>query len=45
MDKTAVLNSIDKFSYSPQQNSDGWRTTKSKLRLPKTRDLVSNGKD
>ncbi|KAL5848005.1 hypothetical protein ACOSQ3_011529 [Xanthoceras sorbifolium] len=42
MDKVAVFNSIDKFSYSPQlQNSGGWRTTKSKLRLPK-RDPPSN---
>ncbi|CAK7346015.1 unnamed protein product [Dovyalis caffra] len=34
MDKTAVLNSLDKFAYSPQQNSGAsgaWRTTKSKV--------------
>ncbi|KAJ7957983.1 Fanconi anemia group J protein-like protein [Quillaja saponaria] len=36
MEETAVLNSIEQFSYLPQQhNSKGWRTTKSKLlRLP-----------
>ncbi|KAK0577247.1 hypothetical protein LWI29_030173 [Acer saccharum] len=35
-DKLAAFNCIDKFSYSPQQeNSGGWRTTGSKLRLPK----------
>ncbi|KAI9200490.1 hypothetical protein LWI28_008889 [Acer negundo] len=35
-DKLAAFNCIDKFSYSPQQeNSGGWRTTASKLRLPK----------
>lgn len=43
MEKTAILDSIDKFSYSPEQNSGGWRTTKSKLRLPK-KDLLSNAK-
>ncbi|KAJ7005627.1 Fanconi anemia group J protein [Populus alba x Populus x berolinensis] len=41
MDKTALLNSLGRFSYSPQPNSGGWRTTKSKLRLPK-RDVLSN---
>ncbi|KAK3232012.1 hypothetical protein Dsin_003893 [Dipteronia sinensis] len=36
MDKLAAFNCIDKFSYSQQQeNSRGWRTTRSKLRLPK----------
>ncbi|KAJ6392425.1 hypothetical protein OIU77_026231 [Salix suchowensis] len=41
MDKTALLNSLDRFSYSQQPNSGGWRTTKSKLRLPK-RGMLSN---
>lgn len=41
MDKTALLNSLDRFSYSQQPNSGGWRTTKSKLRLPK-RGMISN---
>ncbi|KAG7597747.1 ATP-dependent helicase C-terminal [Arabidopsis suecica] len=37
VDKSDVFKSIDRFSYSPiqQQDSGGWRTTKSKLRLPK----------
>ncbi|KAL9306814.1 putative hydrolase [Arabidopsis thaliana] len=37
VDKSDVLKSIDRFAYSPnqQQDSGGWRTTKSKLRLPK----------
>ncbi|XVE56290.1 hypothetical protein DITRI_Ditri03aG0226800 [Diplodiscus trichospermus] len=36
MDKTAILNSIDKFAYSPKQpDLGGWRTTKSKLKLSK----------
>ncbi|AEE30014.1 RAD3-like DNA-binding helicase protein [Arabidopsis thaliana] len=37
VDKSDVLKSIDRFAYSPnqQQESGGWRTTKSKLRLPK----------
>ncbi|KAF8405554.1 hypothetical protein HHK36_010461 [Tetracentron sinense] len=40
-----VLNSFDKFSYFPlQQKSEGWRTTKSKLKLPK-KDLPSNVED
>ncbi|KAF8026326.1 hypothetical protein BT93_F2958 [Corymbia citriodora subsp. variegata] len=31
-----ALKSIEKFAYSPKkQNSGGWRTTKSKLRLPR----------
>ncbi|XP_043711394.1 Fanconi anemia group J protein homolog isoform X2 [Telopea speciosissima] len=30
-----VLPSIDQFSSLPPQNSEGWRTTKAKLRLPK----------
>ncbi|CAH8332947.1 unnamed protein product [Eruca vesicaria subsp. sativa] len=36
-DKSDVFKSIDRFAYSPtqQQDSGGWRTTKSKLRLPK----------
>ncbi|KAJ4967111.1 hypothetical protein NE237_018960 [Protea cynaroides] len=34
-DEGSVLPSIDRFSYSSQQNSEGWRTTKAKLRLPK----------
>ncbi|XP_042516047.1 Fanconi anemia group J protein homolog isoform X2 [Macadamia integrifolia] len=33
--KDEVLPSIEQFSYLPQQNSEGWRTTKAKLRLPK----------
>ncbi|XP_007018074.2 PREDICTED: Fanconi anemia group J protein isoform X1 [Theobroma cacao] len=38
MDKTAILNSIDKFAYSPKQpDLGGWRTTKSKLKLSKRR--------
>ncbi|KAJ6731190.1 hypothetical protein OIU85_021911 [Salix viminalis] len=41
MDKTALLNSLDRFSYSQQPNAGGWRTTKSKLRLPK-RGMLSN---
>ncbi|XP_009362870.2 Fanconi anemia group J protein homolog isoform X1 [Pyrus x bretschneideri] len=37
-DKASILNSFDRFSYSPQeQNMGGWRTTKSKLKLPKRR--------
>ncbi|XVE94397.1 hypothetical protein REPUB_Repub02eG0005200 [Reevesia pubescens] len=33
MDKTAILDSIDKFAYSHKQpGSGGWRTTKSKVR-------------
>ncbi|KAG2303418.1 hypothetical protein Bca52824_032069 [Brassica carinata] len=38
-DKSDVFKSIDRFAYSPtqQQDSGGWRTTKSKLRLPKRR--------
>ncbi|XP_024007819.1 Fanconi anemia group J protein homolog [Eutrema salsugineum] len=37
VDKSDVLKSIERFAYSPkqQQDSGGWRTTKSKLRLPK----------
>ncbi|WCJ44724.1 hypothetical protein M5689_025378 [Euphorbia peplus] len=35
MDRLAALNSIEKFSFSPKENSGGWRTTKSKLSLPK----------
>lgn len=36
MDKTTILNSIDKFAYSlKQSDSGGWRTTKSKLKLSK----------
>ncbi|XP_024169418.1 Fanconi anemia group J protein homolog [Rosa chinensis] len=36
VDKVAILNPFDKFSYSPvQQDQGGWRTTKSKLKLPK----------
>ncbi|EEF52880.1 brca1 interacting protein helicase 1 brip1, putative [Ricinus communis] len=31
MDKTAAFNSIDRFSYSPHQNSGGWRTTRPKV--------------
>ncbi|XP_037493665.1 Fanconi anemia group J protein homolog isoform X1 [Jatropha curcas] len=42
MDKIAAFNSIDRFSYSPQQNSGGWRTTRPKLRLPKS-GQVSDG--
>ncbi|CDY29510.1 BnaA06g14600D [Brassica napus] len=36
-DKSDVFKSIERFAYSPtqQQDSGGWRTTKSKLRLPK----------
>lgn len=33
MDKVAASNSIEKFSYSPSQNSGGWRTTKTKVSL------------
>ncbi|XP_056164898.1 uncharacterized protein LOC115666787 isoform X2 [Syzygium oleosum] len=37
-----ALKSIEKFAYSPKkQNSGGWRTTKSKLRLPR-RPLLSD---
>ncbi|XP_030528633.2 Fanconi anemia group J protein homolog isoform X2 [Rhodamnia argentea] len=40
-----ALNSIEKFAYSPKkQNSGGWRTTKSKLRLPR-RPLLSDWKE
>ncbi|XP_010536478.1 PREDICTED: Fanconi anemia group J protein [Tarenaya hassleriana] len=40
-DKGNVLKSIESYAYSPrQQESGGWRTTKSKLRLPK-RDMPS----
>lgn len=36
IDRSEVLASIDKFSYSPQiKNSEGWRTTRSKMRLPR----------
>ncbi|KAJ4702299.1 Fanconi anemia group J protein-like [Melia azedarach] len=39
MDKGAAFTCIEKFSYSPQQEyPGGWRTTKSKLRLPKRAD-------
>ncbi|XP_031254651.1 Fanconi anemia group J protein homolog [Pistacia vera] len=41
VDKVAASNCIEKFSYSPSQNSGGWRTTKTKLRLPK-KALLSN---
>ncbi|KAJ4916274.1 RAD3-like DNA-binding helicase protein [Raphanus sativus] len=36
-DKIDVFKSIERFAYSPtqQQNSGGWRSTKSKLRLPR----------
>ncbi|KAF5455624.1 hypothetical protein F2P56_025180 [Juglans regia] len=44
MEKMAILSSIDKFSYSPQQKLEGWRTTKSKLRLPK-KGLLSSAED
>ncbi|CAB4309336.1 unnamed protein product [Prunus armeniaca] len=38
LDRASILNSFDKFSYSPiEQNTGGWRTTKSKLKLPKRR--------
>ncbi|KAL8088437.1 hypothetical protein AgCh_038285 [Apium graveolens] len=34
IDRSAVLASIDKFSYSPQmKNSEGWRTTRSKVNI------------
>ncbi|XP_059635149.1 uncharacterized protein LOC132277322 isoform X2 [Cornus florida] len=34
--ESAVLSSIEKFSYSPKKHDlGGWRTTKSKMRLPK----------
>ncbi|KAM7513981.1 hypothetical protein LguiA_003564 [Lonicera macranthoides] len=33
--KPVVLSPIERFSYSPQQNLGGWRTTRSKMRLPK----------
>lgn len=37
-----ALKSIEKFAYSPKKvNSGGWRTTKSKLRLPR-RPLLSD---
>ncbi|KAH9693917.1 Helicase ATP-binding domain-containing protein [Citrus sinensis] len=36
MDKVAAFSCIEKFSYSPiLEDSGGWRSTKSKLRLPK----------
>ncbi|XP_027092260.2 uncharacterized protein [Coffea arabica] len=39
--KRAGLNSIEKYAYIPEQkNSGGWRTTKSKMQLPK-RGLLS----
>ncbi|GAV88138.1 DEAD_2 domain-containing protein/Helicase_C_2 domain-containing protein [Cephalotus follicularis] len=44
VDKKVVMNSIDKFAFSPPQQTGGWRTTKSKLRLPK-RDLNSAGEN
>ncbi|GMH27363.1 hypothetical protein Nepgr_029206 [Nepenthes gracilis] len=41
----ADINSIDKYAYQPQYGrSGGWRTTKSKLRLPK-RALLQNTED
>ncbi|XP_019099113.1 PREDICTED: Fanconi anemia group J protein homolog [Camelina sativa] len=45
VDKSDMLESIERFAYSPiqQQVSGGWRTTKSKLRLPK-RNLPTNKK-
>ncbi|XP_050210814.1 uncharacterized protein LOC126661090 [Mercurialis annua] len=42
--KMDALNAIDRFAYSPQQNSGGWRTTRTKLRLPK-RDQLLNGQN
>ncbi|CAL5332001.1 unnamed protein product [Camellia sinensis] len=40
----AVPMSIEKFSYiPPQQNSEGWRTTKSRMRLPKKGLLPTTG--
>ncbi|XP_065880332.1 uncharacterized protein [Euphorbia lathyris] len=41
MDRFAALNSIENFSFSPKQNSGGWRTTKSKLSLPKRGQLLN----
>ncbi|KAF5740961.1 Fanconi anemia group J protein isoform X2 [Tripterygium wilfordii] len=35
MDRAPILDYIDQYSYSPQQTVGHWRTTKSKLRLPK----------
>ncbi|XP_015884086.1 uncharacterized protein LOC107419791 [Ziziphus jujuba] len=36
MDRVSILNSFDKFAYiKTQHDSGGWRTTKSKLKLPK----------
>ncbi|KAK6939097.1 ATP-dependent helicase, C-terminal, partial [Dillenia turbinata] len=44
-ERVAVLQYIDKFAYSPppQQNSRGWRTKKSKLKLPR-RGLLSDSR-
>ncbi|KAJ4828057.1 hypothetical protein Tsubulata_049121 [Turnera subulata] len=42
--KDNTLNSKDRFSYSPKEISGGWRTTKSKLRLPKS-GVLCNGQD
>ncbi|GJR90539.1 hypothetical protein Tco_0214550, partial [Tanacetum coccineum] len=34
--KSPVQNPFEKFAYvPPETNSSGWRTTKSKMRLPK----------
>ncbi|KAL5557707.1 hypothetical protein UlMin_033918 [Ulmus minor] len=36
MDRVAIHNPFDRFSYTPPDNAaGGWRTTKSKLKLPK----------
>ncbi|GLT58833.1 hypothetical protein SLA2020_316950 [Shorea laevis] len=44
-DEIANLDSIEKFSYAPKHQdlgNSGWRTTKSKMRLPKIRQLSSD---
>lgn len=44
-DEVSELDPFEKFSYKPQepqQNSNGWRTTKSKLRLPKSSPLSNS---
>ncbi|GLT58830.1 hypothetical protein SLA2020_316920 [Shorea laevis] len=44
-DKTANLDSIEKISFAPKcqdLGNSGWRTTKSKMRLPKIRQLSSD---
>ncbi|XP_004301629.1 PREDICTED: Fanconi anemia group J protein homolog [Fragaria vesca subsp. vesca] len=43
VNKVAILNPFEKFSYSPVQQDRGWRTTKSKLKLIKCRYFYIRG--